>query len=176
MGEPVTRPEGMTPNRGGESRGWGYYPWGYDGSYSYSSRYYNPWGYGMFGLGYFYYDPFYWNYWDTGYAYGLPYGYSSPYGYGGYGYGGASPNDTGGLRFKMKPATAQVYVDGYYAGTVDEFDGLFQKLALQPGLHKIELREEGYQTAIFEVNVRAGETITYKGDLAPLPKRIEGGQ
>ncbi len=120
----------------------------------------------MFGLGYFYYDPWYWNYWDS-YA-----GYGS---YGGYGYG----DDSGGLRLKVTPDNSEVYVDGYFAGTVDQFNSWYQKLSLQPGAHKIELRAEGFQTAIFDVNIRTGETITYKGDLAPLPKRIDkdpGGQ
>ncbi len=150
----------------GVSRGWGYYPGFWGGSYYYGSRYNYPWGIGMFGLGYFYYDPFYWNYWDRwgGYGYG---GYDDYYG--GYGYA----DDGGGLRLKVTPDSAQVYVDGYYAGTVDQFNSWYQKLALQPGPHKIELRAPGFQTAIFDVDIRAGETITYKGDLAPLPK-IEG--
>ena len=31
------------------------------------------------------------------------------------------------------PSEARVYVDGYYAGTVDDFDGLFQRLNVSPG-------------------------------------------
>jgi hypothetical protein len=167
-GSAVARPDDWSArNQTGISRGWGYYPGYWDGSYYYGSRYNYPWGLGMFGLGYFYYDPFYWNYWDRGYGYG----------YGGYGYGDeflpGSTDDSGGLRLKVTPDTSQVYVDGYYAGTVDQFNSWYQKLSLQPGPHRIELRSEGFQTAIFEVNIRAGETITYKGDLAPLPKRID---
>ena len=30
---------------------------------------------------------------------------------------------TGGLRLRVEPKDAQVFVDGYYAGVVDEFDG-----------------------------------------------------
>ena len=32
----------------------------------------------------------------------------------------------------VDPAEARVYVDGYYAGTVDDFDGLFQRLNVSP--------------------------------------------
>jgi hypothetical protein len=159
------------PEIPGVTRGWGYYPEDWNGSYYYGSRYNYPWGIGMYGLGYFYYDPFYWNYWDRWALYGSYGGY----GYGEYDYGGYGTSDTsGGLRLKVTPDTTQVYVDGYFAGTVDQFNSWYQKLSLQPGPHKIELRAEGYQTAIFEVNIRGGETITYKGDLAPLPKRIDG--
>ena len=61
-------------------------------------------------------------------------------GYGGYPgyYGGSysgytsSYRDTGGLRLKVKPRDAQVLVDGYFVGTVDDFDGVFQRLDLPP--------------------------------------------
>jgi hypothetical protein len=62
-----------------------------------------------------------------------------------------------------------VYVDGYYAGIVDDFDGAFQRLEIEPGPHRIELRLPGYETFAFEVNVRPGETIRYHGDFERLP-------
>ena len=34
----------------------------------------------------------------------------------------------GSLRLKVKPREASVYVDGYFAGRVDDFDGMFQRL------------------------------------------------
>ena len=65
----------------------------------------------------------------------------------------------------MKPEHGQVYVDGYYVGEVDSFDGVFQKLALETGTHRVEIRAEGYETVQFEVMVIRGETVTYKGEL-----------
>ena len=133
----------------------------------FSSRY--PYGYYLpgyaFGVGYFY-DPFMWGY-ASPYAYG---GYYDPYGGYGGGYGGSSYSrqqyrDTGSLRLKVKPTHGQVYVDGYYVGEVDSFDGIFQRLTLDAGAHRIEIRADGYETAQFEVMVIAGETVTYKGDL-----------
>lgn len=137
------------------------------------SRYYFP-GYG-FGLGYFYdpflYDPFYYGFGPGyGYTYGYPYGGYAGGGYGGgyggsYGGGSASGLDLGSLRLKIKPRDAKVYVDGYYVGTVDDFDGIFQKLKIEAGGHRIEVRAEGYEVASFDVLITPGETITYEGDL-----------
>jgi hypothetical protein len=130
-----------------------YYPYGY----------YWP-GYG-YGLGYFY-DPWMWG---SAYGYG---GYYDPY-YGGGGGGGAYSQshyaDLGSLRLRVKPSNAQVFVDGYFMGEIDSFDGTFQKLTLEAGAHRIEIRAEGYEPVQFEVKVVPGETITYKGDL----KRIQ---
>ncbi len=33
-----------------------------------------------------------------------------------------------------------MYVDGYYVGRVDDFDGLFQRLHLASGPHRLEIR------------------------------------
>lgn len=146
---------------GGGGRDIIYYP--YDPFYSfyygsYYSRYgYSPYygfpGYGL-GFGYFGYDP---------YLYGGGYSYPS-YGAGGY---SSQYREVGNLRLKVKPSHAQVYVDGYYVGVVDSFDGVFQKLGIEAGAHRIELRAEGYETVQFEVLVTPGETVTYKGEMQP---------
>jgi hypothetical protein len=52
-----------------------------------------------------------------------------------------------------------VYVDGYYAGVVDDFDGLFQRLHVAPGRHEITLKLTGYQTHRLQVYVGSGATI-----------------
>ena len=137
----------------------------YDPFYRYNYYFNRPFGYYYpsygFGLGYFY-DPWMW-------------GYASPYSYGGGGgyysgaYYGRNYRDIGSIRLKVKPEHGQVYVDGYYVGEVDSFDGVFQKLSLESGTHRIEIRAEGFETEQFEVLVVPGETITYKGDL----KRIQ---
>jgi PEGA domain len=138
-------------------RGFPYYP-GYFGY----RRYYGP-GLG-FGLGYFYdpfwYDPFSYGggYYGGGYYGGAPYA-------GGYGSGSYATAGTGSLRLKLKPREAEVYVDGYFVGTVDQFDGLFQKLELDAGGHRIEIRSEGHESVEFDVLITAGETVTYKGEL-----------
>src|SRR5439155_20300398 len=50
------------------------------------------------------------------------------------------------LRIEATPKQAEVYVDGYYAGIVDDFDGTFQRLHAQPGQHEITLYLDGYRT------------------------------
>ena len=114
---------------------------------------YYPWAYGGLGFGgyYGYYDP----------------GWYDPYppvytGGGGYDYDGA-------LRLKVKPREAGVYVDGYYAGRVDDFDGVFQKLKIDSGPHRVEIRLDGYETLTFDVRIDPDRTTTYSGELKKLP-------
>lgn len=122
------------------------------------SVWYAPYGYGAFGLGYFYYDPWAWS----------PYGWYGPYGYyprwaGPYGY------EIGAVRLRVTPRDAEVFVDGYYAGIVDDFDGVFQSLKLDVGSYRIEIRKPGYQPLVFDVRVQHGRTITFRGQLVPAP-------
>jgi hypothetical protein len=74
---------------------------------------------------------------------------------------------TGKIRLRVEPAHAEVYVDGYFVGTVDDFDGMFQRLNLDAGPHRIQLRAEGFEAVEFEVFITRGETITYRGALKP---------
>lgn len=100
------------------------------------------------------------------YGYGYPLGHSywyDPYWYGAYGYGYPPPAAfLGGVRIKGAPRDAQVYVDGAYAGIVDDFDGLFQRLTLEPGPHQIEVRMPGVSPVTFDVNVQVGRTLTIR--------------
>lgn len=50
------------------------------------------------------------------------------------------------LRLAVTPREAMVYVDGYLAGVVDDFDGVFQRLHVAPGEHEITLYLQGYRT------------------------------
>ena len=127
-------------------------------NYYYYPRHNYPYGYGSYGLGYFYYDPYTW--YDPYPVYSYP-SYSSgvyldPYRY-----------PTGELRLQVRPRHAEVYVDGYYAGRVDDFDGFFQSLRIEEGPHTIEIVARGYQTLIFNVRIVAGRQIDYKADLRP---------
>lgn len=138
-----------------------YYSPYYRGGYGHGNQYsyWSPFGYG-YGLGYFSYDPYLFG----GYGYD-PYGYG--YGYDGYqGYRAAEQyRETGSLRLKVKPSDAQVLIDGYFVGVVDSFDGVFQRLGVDSGAHRVELRAEGYEPVVFEVMIIPGETVTYKGEM-----------
>jgi PEGA domain-containing protein len=130
----------------------GYYPYVY-GAY--------PYGFGAFGLGYFYYNPYRWY---PGYAPGFSTysyydGYRRPF----------STFDIGELRLDVSPRHAQVYVDGYYSGVVDDYDGAFQALKLESGTYRIEITAPGFETLSFDVRIPAGQRIRYQGELRRLP-------
>ena len=102
--------------------------------------------------------------WSLGLYFGAPYsGYG--YGYGpsaGYGYYSIVPGRAyGAVRIVDAPRDAQVLVDGYYAGVVDDYDGVFQHLNLEAGSHRIEIQWPGGPPSVFDVRVRPGETVTY---------------
>ncbi len=130
--------------------------------YYYPRRYY-PYGYGTFGLGYFYYDPYRW--------YGYDHRYYSPYYYGSHSYNYGSGYDyyTGELRLQVKPRHAEVYVDGYFAGHVDDFDGIFQSLRLEDGEYRVEIVAPGYEPLEIDIRIQPGRKITYRGELRPRP-------
>ena len=111
------------------------------GAYGYASRYGYPW----YGYGY----PGYYS------------GYSSGY------YGNSARDGHARLRLVGAPRDAEVYVDGYYAGVVNDFDGAFQHVELPPGAHQIEIRAPGFAPIIFDVQASGGRTITYRAQMAP---------
>jgi hypothetical protein len=131
----------------------------------YRSYYYSPYYSPLVG----YYGPWAAGYGYPAYAYGYgnPYGY--PYAYGGYGYGYpyGRYRHYGGVRIDLPQHDAEVFVDGYYAGVVDDFDGAFQQLNLEPGAHRIEIRAPGFTAVSFEVHIEPGRTITYRSALRP---------
>jgi len=134
--------------------------------YRYPSRFsfgYGGWGYPYAFAGYPYlYSGFY----GYGPGWGSPYG---PYGYGPYYGNNGYAEDQGGIRLQMNPKEAQVSVDGYYVGVVDDFDGMSQRLELEEGPHRIEITAPGFEPFAIEVNILRAQTIKYKGLLRPLP-------
>jgi hypothetical protein len=137
--------------------GGGYYPWS------------DPWWWNSYpySFGFFLWDPFwygasypvYGGYYGGGYYGGG--GYDDP----GYGYGSSGYGLYGSLKLKVKPRDAEVYADGLFVGHVDDFDGLFQKLNLESGPHRIEIRAPRYETLSIDVRIEFDETVTYRGEL-----------
>lgn len=169
-GRPVVRPRVAVPvvrpnihinigNRGPRFHGPRYYdhwarnqfrwaPWGLISFGAYGA--YSAYGaYGAYGHG----------------TYGAPYAHYAPYAQYAPGYG----FDFGGIRLRMRPRDAQVFVDGYYTGIVDDFDGTFQQLRLEQGAHKIEVRMPGFEDLELDVYVQPGRTINIHEDLRPRP-------
>jgi hypothetical protein len=118
--------------------------------------------------------PVHYPYYVAPYSYAAPYVY--PYSSYSYSVGTApyavqatptpsTPVAPGGLSFEIKPPGAEVYVDGEYYGTVDQFSPTEPPLWLAPGRHSIEIRYPGYETIAFDVDVLSGQVVPYQGEL-----------
>jgi PEGA domain len=107
--------------------------------------------------GYFYRPWFY----DPWYGWGYPYGWYPPYAYGGR-YVDSS------LRLHVEPKETEVFIDGYYAGTVDDFDGFFQRLRLEPGEHDVQLYLAGHRTMRQKVYLQPTGTFRIRHTMQPL--------
>jgi hypothetical protein len=62
----------------------------------------------------------------------------------------------------VEPRDTKVYVDDYYAGVADDFDGIFQRLNLTPGRHDLSLKLDGYETLKVKLYVPLDHTIKIK--------------
>jgi hypothetical protein len=131
-----------------------------------------------------YYRPYYYAPFRPGVNLGLHFGYGYPgfygaypwYGYSGYGYPGhdypaygVAARPYGSVRLEIPQKDAEVYADGYFAGNVDNFDGRFHQLNLEPGPHRIEVRAPGFEPIAFDVNVEPGRSVTYRATMRPRP-------
>ena len=131
--------------------------------------FYNPFFLG-FSFGYPFYYPFYSPFyagWYPYWGYGPGFGPYYPAYYGGY-YGGYYGSGWSSARIEVKPENAQVYLDGYYVGLVDQFDGTFQRLDLPPGQHEITVYDKGYHTFTQTTVFRPGQSYHFKAILEPL--------
>jgi hypothetical protein len=77
-------------------------------------------------------------------------------------------DDSAELRLEVRPKDAQVYVDGYYAGIVDDFNGVFQRLHVRPGNHELALYLPGFRTVRQNLHLGVGQDSKIKFDLIPL--------
>ena len=109
--------------------------------------YYGPW-YGPYFYSPWFYSSFWWY---------PPYAY--PYYYGSYG---------ANLKVQVQPKSAEVYVDGYLAGIVDQFDGMFQDLLVEPGTREITIYQEGYKSIVQRLYLSGGNSYKIKGTLEKL--------
>ena len=78
----------------------------------------------------------------------------------------------GDVRTQITPKQADVYVDGFYAGTAGDFDGVFKRLHLMPGGHAITVYLPGYRTITQDVYVRPDSTVKMRDTM----ERLESGQ
>ncbi|HEX7616784.1 MAG TPA: PEGA domain-containing protein [Thermoanaerobaculia bacterium] len=125
--------------RGFRGVGWGYYPYG--------------WGWGW--------DPFYSSWWwggpsvtivtgDDGEAAGSPDGNVGV---------SARTGRYAIVKTDVSPEEAQIFLDGKYIGTADDFDGRPDYLYLGPGKYHLEFRLPGYQTLATDLDVSRGQRV-----------------
>lgn len=77
----------------------------------------------------------------------------------------------GRLALFVTPASAQVYVDGFYSGIVADFQD--RGLWLDSGPHHIELRGDGYQTESFDIRIDTERNAEYRRDLTKSAARSD---
>jgi hypothetical protein len=72
------------------------------------------------------------------------------------------------LRFLVTPRDAGVFVDGYAAGSIDDFDGVFQRLRVVPGPHEIVVYHPGYRSFRQNLYFNPGSNHTIRHTMDPL--------
>ena len=87
--------------------------------------------------------------------------YYYPYPYGAY-------QAESSLHLEVKPKEAEVFVDGYYAGIVDDYDGTFQRLRVVSGTHRISIYLPGYHTIQRDLYLEPNQTTKIRETMQPL--------
>jgi len=72
---------------------------------------------------------------------------------------------TGELKIAATPSRAAVFVDGQYAGYVDQFDGVGKAMLLTPGQHHLRIALPGYLPFDTIVDLRAQQKLKIQTDL-----------
>ena len=130
-------------------------------------------------IGGYYYPTFY----RTSLWYGSwgPYYYGSPYYYQVPIYGPLRYDRSASIRVQVAPRQAEVFVDGAFVGNVDEFDGVFQRLNIEPGNHEIVIYLEGHRLFSQRLYLQPGRSFNIRHTMEPLgpgeaaPLRPQGG-
>ena len=71
----------------------------------------------------------------------------------------------GALVLEGVPEAVQVFVDGNYAGLIEDFAS--RSVDLAAGTHRIELRAPGYDTLTFSVMIGPNSIVRYRAAMAP---------
>src|SRR5215813_7063507 len=75
------------------------------------------------------------------------------------------PSITASVKLSVSPNRAAVFVDGVYAGHVDEFDGPGQSMLIAPGKHKITISLPGYESFESDVTLAPNQQFQLKTEL-----------
>ena len=76
------------------------------------------------------------------------------------------PEAGGSVRLDVQPTVAQIFVDGEYVGTVEDFRS-GSGLVIEAGVHRVEFRAAGCEPLIVDMRIAPGRRITYRGALKP---------
>jgi hypothetical protein len=75
---------------------------------------------------------------------------------------------TGSLVLQVEPGTAQVFIDGYYVGTPDDFSAKRGELVVETGAHRIDINAPGHEPVSFDVKISPNQSIVYRRVLTPI--------
>ena len=148
------------PPRGGH--GGGYYG-GHHGGYRPYYPYWGWAGWGGWGWGWGYAP-----YWST-WWWGGPWGGTSIYVAPGSVDVGVRQGRYAVVKTDVEPEEAQVFLDGKYIGSADDFDGYPDFLYLGPGKYQLEFRIPNYMTFATELDVTAGQQLKIEEKLKLEP-------
>ena len=73
------------------------------------------------------------------------------------------------VKLKVTPERAAVFVDGQFAGTANQFQGVGRAMLIAPGKHHIKVGLVGYQPFETDLTLSPNQKFTIKTDL------VEGG-
>jgi hypothetical protein len=109
-----------------------------------------------------FYDPFFYSpFYDPWY---FPFGWYPGFAAAGQFYA----NNDSSLRLDVSPRETEVFIDGSYAGTVDDFDGFFQRLHLGSGEHTLELYLQGYRSVRQQIYLQPRGTFRVRHTMERL--------
>ncbi len=83
--------------------------------------------------------------------------------------------DSGSVRIELEPEwrDAEVYVDGAHLGSVDDFDGIFQRLRLPAGEYETQIRLAGDRAFGRRIFVSPGRTYKLRQRVGPIAGACE---
>lgn len=149
------RGNGDGRGHGGYHGGGGHYGGGHGhyGGYRRYGGYYGWGGYGGWGA--------WWPWWYPGWG-GPTVVIENDPRYGGYGATGS-----GALDLDLSPEQAQIFIDGEYVGTADDYDGFPTFLWLERGTYDVAFFLPGYQTIVRQYTIRPGAVIDVEDHMTP---------
>jgi hypothetical protein len=74
------------------------------------------------------------------------------------------------LILDVYPPTAQIFADGYYIGIPEDFRFEGGGAVLEPGPHRIDVLERGYEPVSFDVNLTRGQSATFRHHMTPIAR------